>query len=202
MPDKHFILLGAGGHARSLISLIRRNGDGIECIIDNNARIGETIMDVPVDVALKGRTSPLILAIGDNENRKIEFFEHKSALVSEPIIHDEAYVDGTALLSVGTQVFCRAYIGPMVRINENTIINTHAVVEHEAAVGAHSHIATGAILLGRSSVGSHCFIGAGTVVRDGVTICNDVTVGANSFVNQNITSPGCYVGSPAKRLNK
>lgn len=202
MPKKHFSLLGAGGHARSLVSLIRRNGDAVECIIDNNAGNGETIMGVPVVLALEGRSLPLVLAIGDNEKRKVEFLANESALEPAAITHNDAFIDNSALLSIGVQVFCRAYIGPMVRIKENTIINTHAVIEHEAAVGAHSHIATGAILLGRSSVGSHCFIGSGAVIKDGISICDNVTVGANSFVNQNITSPGCYVGSPIKRLNK
>ena len=74
-----------------------------------------------------------------------------------------------------------AVIQPGTVIGDNSIINTHASVDHDCKIDAHVHIAPGAILCGgvcigeRSHVGTgvvivqNCQIGPGTLVRAGKT---------------------------------
>lgn len=44
------------------------------------------------------------------------------------------------------------------------------------------------------------FIGVNSVILHGVKICSNVIIGAGSVVPKSITSPGVYVGVPAKKI--
>jgi acetyltransferase-like isoleucine patch superfamily enzyme len=44
------------------------------------------------------------------------------------------------------------------------------------------------------------WLSANTVVLPGVSICSHVVVGANSVVTRDISQPGVYVGSPARKI--
>lgn len=47
-------------------------------------------------------------------------------------------------------------------------------------------------------IGSNVWIGGNVIICKGVTICDGVVVGANSVVTSSISTPGVYVGIPAK----
>lgn len=51
-------------------------------------------------------------------------------------------------------------------------------------------------------IGSDVWIGANVTICKGVKICDRVVVGANSVVKNSITSPGVYVGIPAKKIKE
>lgn len=200
MSAKQVILIGAGGHARALIGLLNSANINVAYVVDEKARPGEAIGTVPVLKVLPEDQCPLILAIGDSHHRERQFSYHKNRLYLPALVHPAAFTDCESTIGDAVQVFAGAYLGPFCHIDDNCIINTHAIIEHEAKVGAHSHIAVGAKLLGRSRVGARCFIGANAVIKDNVSTCDDVIVGANAFVNTSITEPGVYVGTPARRV--
>jgi len=50
-------------------------------------------------------------------------------------------------------------------------------------------------------LGDNVVFGANTVIIGPVTICDNVMVGAMSLVNKDITEPGIYVGSPARKVS-
>ncbi len=206
MSEAHLVIAGAGGHARSLVSLLRANKLEPQAIVDAHAAPGEMIMGIAVVTSidhlnLEGEINT-ILAIGDNALRKTKANDLKAQCYTLPLTHPSSFIDETAVLGCASQIFAGAYVGPLAEVGQFAIINTHAVIEHEASVGAFSHVAVGAKLLGRTRIGESCFIGAGAVIKDGISICDGVTVGANSFVNKSIDEPGVYVGSPARKLNR
>jgi acetyltransferase-like isoleucine patch superfamily enzyme len=79
-------------------------------------------------------------------------------------------------------------------------VNTGAIVEHDASVGAFSHVAVRACLAGGSQLGAGCMLGAGATVIDGLSVCDDVTIGAGAVVTVTLSAAGTYVGVPARRL--
>ncbi|SEA44383.1 NeuD/PglB/VioB family sugar acetyltransferase [Alkalimonas amylolytica] len=193
------IVLGAGGHARSVLALLNSLQRPVHAVLDPAAQPGETIMGVPV-LAELALTAPCVLAVGDNQRRAVLFKQHQQWVLADALIHPSALLDATATLGKASQVLALAYIGPMARLGLNCLVNTRAVMEHESCLGDHSHLSVGAVLLGRAQVGAYCFIGAGAVIKDGVSLCDGVVVGANAFVNVDITEPGTYVGTPIRRL--
>ena len=199
--SRNVSLIGAGGHARACVALLRAAGCVVAHVWDEQVSSAqEKVLDLPIEslpnVLPEGE---LVLAIGDCHKRAA-LFAHFADKVGEPVVHPSAVIESSSHLEKGVLVGAGAFIGPEAQIGENTLINTHAVVEHESQVGKHSHISVGTILCGRVRVGDRCFIGAGAVVKDKVTICDDVTVGAGAVVVASITEPGIYVGCPARKI--
>ncbi|MDO6540681.1 NeuD/PglB/VioB family sugar acetyltransferase [Alteromonas stellipolaris] len=193
-------LLGAGGHARSVLSLLRSIDVQVARIVDSTALADENVMGIPVVSDLAKSVESLVLSVGDNKIREAMFHQYHTRLWNKPLVHQRASIDENATAQRGSQIFSGAYVGPLCIVGENTIVNTHAIVEHESRIGCHSHIAVGAMVLGRCSLGDRCFVGAGAVIREGVRLTDGVIIGANAFVNCDIDEPGLYVGSPARKV--
>ncbi|MEZ4720761.1 MAG: acetyltransferase [Flavobacteriales bacterium] len=204
LKNDKLVVLGSGGHARAVIALAHDSGFQISGIYDDSFKKGshETILSVP----LKGLPSEipavqkLILAIGNNHQRK-EAFERFSNQLFEPnLVHQTAFIQSSVKFGRSNLVFPKASINAETHIGSNNIINSGCIVEHECMVKDHTHISIGAILGGRVNIGNGCFIGAGAVVKDQISICDNVTVGAGSVVVRSITEPGTYVGNPLRKI--
>ena len=202
--NKKINIIGAGGHSRSLISLLYHNNYIIDGIYDNtfNADINEEIMSVKVRGKISNvpTDSTLILSIGDNGLREKYFHQFNNLIAHENILHPTAYIETPNKAGNSNQIFAKVYINAKVNIGINNIINSGAIIEHEVCINNHNHISVGSILCGRVKIGSNCFIGAGATVIDKISICDHVIIGANSVVIKNIDSPGTYVGNPARRI--
>jgi len=197
--NKTLIIVGCGGHARSIADVALFNGYEKLIFVDENARDNEVILDFNVinNFALLEEPNQFILGIGDNTKRSISFSTYHSEI---QLISKDAYVGLQSSISHGVFVGHNAYIGPLTCIGENTIINTHAIVEHECIIGKHSHISINSTIAGRCKIGDNVFVGAGAIIKDGIEICSKVTIGSGSVVIENITKPGIYVGIPAKKI--
>ncbi|MCP4268652.1 MAG: acetyltransferase [Candidatus Brocadiaceae bacterium] len=197
-------IVGAGGHARSLINLLELNKYEIIGIYDDsyNSLIKETINEYDVKNNLKHLPSnyPVVLAIGDGKKRDSLYGLYKSQILKDSLVHPKAHIEKRVQIGDSNQVFAMAIINCNVRIGENNIINTGSIIEHECCIGSHNHISIGAMIAGRVKLGNRCFVGAGVAIIDKLEICDDVIIGANAVVVENITVPGTYVGNPARRI--
>lgn len=202
---KKALIIGAGGHTRSLIELLEQSEWQIEGIIDEsfNSDKQETVLGYAVvgDWNWK-KLSEYQVFIGNGrlQDRDRVFKQFQKQLVQENVWHPRASISKHTKMGFSNQIFANAMINSEVIIGNNNIINTSSVIEHNCVIGNHNHISIGALVCGKVTIGSHCFLGAGSVIKDGISICDDVTVGANSVVIQDITLPGTYVGNPTKRL--
>ena len=200
-PLPPLAVLGAGGHALVVVAMLRQLGYPLVAALDLHPEPSRSLLGVPV-VAEQERPAgvPLVLAIGDNQRRQELYQQLRSELWHRPLIHPTACVSTAAQLEETAILLAGCHVGPLARVAANCIINTRAVVEHEAEIGAHCHLAVGATLLGGARIGEGCFIGAGAVIRDGISIVAGTTIGANSYVHRTIDHPGVYGGVPARRL--
>jgi len=197
-------IFGAGGHARSLISLLKNSKFKILGIYDDsfNPEVKEFINSIEILGVLGSYNSSerIVLAYGDNHKRRKLFLNYLKNLHQETICHLMSFVDETASFGQSNLVFANVVINSNVKIGDNNIINTGAIIEHEVEIGSHNHISVGSIICGRSSIGNNCFLGAGSVIIDKVKICDDVTIGANSVVLKSIEESGTYVGNPLRKI--
>lgn len=198
---KKLVLIGCGGHARSVADIALIAGYTDIIFLDSNARPGETIFGFPVtsDEAVLAGDVEVIIALGDNEDRCAEYDRYADKNFAE-IVSPTAHVGRDAEIGRGTVILQDAHVGPEAKIGENTIINTKALVEHECVIGAHTHISVNSTVAGRCKIGSFVFVGAGSVVRDGKSVCDNVVIGAGAVVVKHITEPGIYAGTPAVRI--
>lgn len=197
-------ILGAGGHTRSLISLLKNQSIEIAGIFDEtfDPKKEEIIMSCKVLGPLPSVDflKKIVLSYGDNIKRKSLFEKYKNLIINDTICHSTTYIDESVIFGTANFIFARSYLNARVELGNNNIINTGAIIEHEVKIGSHNHISVGVIICGRVKIGDECFIGAGTVINDKITICNGVTIGSNSVVIRNILEPGTYVGNPARKL--
>lgn len=201
---KQVVVLGAGGHARSVIALLQDCGYTVRGIFDRSYQAGsdEQILGVPV----VGREEdiptevPVVLALGDNKKRGEAFGRFQAQIVEEAIIHPSVTIHASVQMGRANLLFPKSFLNAEAKIGDNNIINSGCIIEHECQIGSNTHISVGSILAGRVSVGSGCFIGAGAIVRDGISICKNVLIGAGGVVVRNLKEPGTYVGNPLKGL--
>ena len=202
--SKELYILGSGGHARSLITLLENCCYKILGLLDDSYSITENeligvypLVGTENDIANSNR---LILAIGDNKKRENYFRKYYNQIVKENLIHPMSSIEKYTNLGYYNQIFANVYINSFATIGENNIINSNCIIEHEVDIGNHNHISVNSTLCGRVSIGNRCFIGAGTVVIDKVSICDDVIIGANSTVIKDVIEKGTYVGSPVRKI--
>ncbi len=190
------IILGCGGHARSVADVALANGIEELIFVDDNARPQEKIWEFNVLKNLPSITAPIIIALGDNQQRADRFAQQKNVT---SLIALSAHIGKNARIEPGVFVANGAHIGPNAQIGANTIINTHAVIEHDCTIGKHCHISVNATVAGKCDIGDFVMLGAGATVIDGIKICSNVIIGAGAVVIQDITEPGTYVGIPARK---
>jgi len=203
---KDIIVIGAGGHCRSALSIIKLQSLYRPiAILDYNTHSDEFINGIPVlpiQHMMDLGCLDVFMAIGDNSKREKSIQEMRCHGFSFPnVISPNAFVDPTSVLGIGIFIGNNVHIGPHASIGSFTIVNTSSVIEHESEIGMFSQICPGSIICGRSHISDYCFLGANSVIRDKLHIADHTTIGAGACVVKSIISPhGTYVGVPAKSL--
>ena len=208
---KPLILIGGGGHCRSAIDVIEAEGSfSVVGITDQREKIGQKISGYEI-VAADAKLPELIrehqnclVTVGQlkNPELKVKLFEMATDFGAQfpTIISPNAFVSRHAEIEGGTILFHRSVVNAGSVIGKNCIINTGAIVEHDVTIGDHTHISPGSVVNGHCTIGSRTLIGSGTVIIQEVHIGDNIVVGANSTVTKNLTKPGVYIGSPAKKI--
>lgn len=202
---KDIAIIGAGGHTRSSVNLLKQYFKNAYFSIyeDNyNLEVEEYIDDAKVIGTISmidKKTQNIFLSVGDNNKREKYFNTFNEKIIKENLIHSSSYMEKGIKIGVSNQLFANTYINSYVEIGDNNIINTSAILEHEVKVGSHNHISVGAKLCGRVSLGSRCFVGAGAIIIDKLSICDDVIIGAGTVVINDIKEAGTYAGNPARK---
>ena len=182
-------ILGAGGHARALVELVRASRPDVQIVaaVDDAPSPPKDVLGVPVigdsvqleELRERGvRNAGLgIGAVTDNQQR-IEHFDRLRGLgfTIPSFCHPRASVEPSVTMGQGNQIFAGAVIGSCVRLGDNTIINSGSVLSHDCQIGSHTHIAPGAILAGGVNVGQNTLVGMGVTVYLGVTIGDNVVI--------------------------
>jgi UDP-perosamine 4-acetyltransferase len=204
---KDLILLGAGGHARSVLDTATQAGYSVIGIIDlNYSGRDEDIMGVKVIGGLEqlDRYTPakaaLFLAHGDNGERA-ELFARFGGYTFPNLIHPSAIVAPGAEVGAGTIVHAGAILNAMVSVGENTIINTAAVIDHESSIGPHCHIGPRVVVSGRVRIGEGTFVGVGSTIKDKIKVGAHVVIGAGAVVIRDIPDGSKVAGVPAKPIS-
>lgn len=203
---KPLILIGGGGHCKSLIDVAESAGYRIAGILDRPEELGKKILNYEVigsddDIPKYVGSAEFIISVGyiRNPDLRIKLYE----LVKQQggqfatLIASTAYVSQYASLGEGTVVMHHAFVNAEATVGKNVILNTFSNIEHGSIVGDQCHISTGVMVNGDCKVGNNCFIGSGSVLYNGVSITDGVVVSAGSVVRRPISIKGVYSGNPA-----
>lgn len=196
------LILGFGGHARSVGDIALQAGFQELLFLDDKAQDGEGFSGFPAVRILPSKNERCwhaFPAAGDNGVRERQCFNPPFPLTT--LVSPSASVATEVSLGLATFVARQAHIGPCAQIGQGVILNTGCVVEHECQISDFAHISVNSTVAGRSKIGRRVLIGAGAVVIDGVSVCDDVVIGAGAVVVSDIDQPGKYLGIPARRIS-
>lgn len=197
-------LIGAGGHAVSLTSMMLKGIDVVGYVnfapsdtlalpwLGSDAEFLEHHPDMPVHIAVvMGRNGDLSL-----RRRIINMYKHCQMPV---LVAESALVTPLSKIGRGSAVMHRAVVNGA-SVGEMNVVNTGAIVEHGVTTGSNVFIGPGAVVCGGVTIGSDVMIGAGAVIRNNVTVCSGCVIGMGSVVTKDIDQNGVYVGNPCKKL--
>lgn len=121
----------------------------------------------------------------------------------------------------GCQIGAQSFIGPFVEIQKSveigsrTKVQSHTFICELVSIGDDCFIGHGVMFINdlfqsggpargdknkwkHTHIGNRVSIGSNATILP-VRICDDVVIGAGAVVTRDITSPGIYVGNPAKK---
>lgn len=209
---KKIVLIGAGGHCKVIIDIIRsRNEYEIVGITDKN-NVG-TVFNVPIignddvlnELYDKG-VKYAFICVGAFNNIKIRnviYTRLKQIGYKLPVLlHKKAIVSQYASIEEGTCVMAGAIINPDAHISENCIINTGTIIEHECNINKNCNISPNCSIAGNVVVKNNTFIGIGSTVIEGINIGENVIIGAGTVVIRNVYDNCVMAGVPAKIIRK
>jgi len=204
--EKNLVLIGGGGHCKSVIEVAESAGYNILGILDRPEEVGKKVLaheviGVDDDISQFVDKAEFVITVGFIKNPSLRIKLYEKVLQAggklATLIASTAYVSKYAKIGQGTVVMHQAFVNAGAEIGDNVIINTLANIEHDACIGNQCHISTGAMINGDCKVGDNCFIGSQSVLANAISICPNVVVGAGSFVRKNIVQVGIYFGNPA-----
>lgn len=201
MESTKLLIIGFGGHARSIADVALKAGHSQLTFLDPMARFQEHFFNFPVVKDIASFHGCCIAAAGDCSKRRQQFdLARASHWQMCSVISPHATQGLGVNLGEGSFIAHHAHIGPLAKIGQGCIINTGAIVEHDCDIGNFSHVSVRSVLAGGVTLGQDVFIGAGAVVKQSIYIGDAVTIGAGATVVHDIIEPGIYVGTPAKLL--
>lgn len=206
---KPLILIGGGGHCKSVIDVAESAGYAILGVLDRPEEVGKKVLSYEVigtddDMARYVDRAEFIVTVGQIKSPDLRIKLHKMIEQAggklATIVAPTAHVSKYAQLGEGTVVMHQAVVNADAKIGKGCIINTFANIEHDVVVGDYCHISTGAMVNGGATITDGTFLGSQSVVNQCVKIEWGGVIASLSVVNKDITEKGIYAGNPAKLI--
>jgi sugar O-acyltransferase (sialic acid O-acetyltransferase NeuD family) len=193
------VLLGAGGHARSVADVLTRAGGQLALVAgepDGAWSVPVASSDAEAFTFAEEQGCQVLVAVGPNDLRHRLHLAVATHLRSEAVVAPSATVASD--LGAGTVVLNHAHVGPASVIGEAVVINTASVVEHDCRIDDAVHIAPGARVLGGVTIGALTLVGSGATVLPGVKVGARVTIGAGAVVISDVPDGATVLGVPGR----
>ena len=209
-PGPPLILLGAGGHAKVLLALVQaaqRHVIGV-CdpqLVAEDKEYWRGVRVLGRDEAIEhynphevGLINGIGKLVGSSRRTHLYTSLRQRGYRFPTLVHPSAWVAADARLSEGVQIMAGVCIQPGCRVGENSIVNTHASIDHDCDIAEHVHIAPGATLCGNVRVDSRAFIGAGAVILQNLTVGADAVVGAGTTLSRDLAPGHTRIGTASR----
>jgi sugar O-acyltransferase (sialic acid O-acetyltransferase NeuD family) len=211
-------IIGAGGFAKEVAWLFyeafeaSRANNGIYAFVvdDESKEVGLAIHGHPIineskfTEITKNTEANIYIGIGSGELRRKIVEKHKKNHPGHkfpPLIHPSVIYDkrpGAVVFHEGAIICAGCILTTDIIISSFTQINLNCTIGHDSRIGAFSTVSPGAHISGKVEIGDLCFIGTNASIIENIKICPLVTVGAGATVVRDISSPGTYIGTPAR----
>lgn len=203
------IIIGAGGHTRSIIDALIRQGE-YECVglIEKESMEYPSYMGIEVigsDEDLKDLAQKVdyaFIGIGKNLELREKMAKHLKGLGYEfaTIVDPSAIIACDVEIDEGVFVGKKAIINAGSHVGKHSIINTGAIIEHDCLIEDFVHAAPGVILGGGVHLERKVHLGMGSIVNEGIKIHQGTFIGSGSLVTKDMKAGILAYGSPCKEV--
>jgi sugar O-acyltransferase (sialic acid O-acetyltransferase NeuD family) len=212
--SKKILLIGAGGHCKSVLdSLLERNEYEEIGIVDKKENIGSSVIGIPIVgcdddllALFNNGYKYAYVTVGSvgNPTLRIKLFNILSEIGYEiPVIIDSSSkVSNHTIIEQGVFIGKQSIVNAGTVIQRGAIINSGSIVEHDCQIGAFVHIAPGAVLGGGVIVGENAHVGSNTTIKQQVSIGSNTIIGMGSVVLKNIQASIMAYGNPCREVKK
>ena len=193
MDRKPLILVGGGGHCKSVIDVAESAGYNILGILDKPEEVGKQVLAYKVigtddDIPQYVDKSEFVITVGQIKScairKKIAERIEAAGGKLATIVASDATVSKYATIGEGTVILHKCVVNADAKIGKNCIINTMANIEHEVEIGDFCHISTGVMVNGMTKVGGETFIGSGSVLYNCIEVPNNSIIPAGTIVRK------------------
>ena len=204
--NRSLILIGDGGHCKSVINIAESAGYNILGILDTAEHIGKKVLNYEVigtdeDIDRFIDYASFIVTIGHIKDASLRIKLHEEIMRKNgtltTLISPTAIVSRYANIEEGSVIMHQAVVNADVHIGKGCIINTFANIEHDSIIGDYVHVSTGTMVNGNCNVGRESFLGSQSAMVNGTSITAGCVIAAGSIVRKDIKIRGIYSGNPA-----
>lgn len=204
--SRKILLLGAGGHCKSVIDTLNSIGSFEDIgIVEKDKLVNSTLENIVgydddlADLYNAGYEYAFVTlgSIGNPKNRINLFNKIMNIGFKIPnIIDPSAIVSNNIVMGYGNFIGKRAVINTGTIIGNGVIVNTGSIVEHDCKLENFVHLAPGSILCGGVAVGENSHIGAGAIIKQSIIVGSNSIIGMGSVVLNNIPPNSVAYGNP------
>jgi len=203
------VVVGAGGHARSVLGLLQDIGCKVAGLVADGIEPGQMLAGVSLlggldklpEIYSLHPQADWVMAIGDNYRRlriMNEIRSQQPGVCFPAVVHPSAELAHDVVLDEGVVVMPGAVIMAGCRLDACSLMNTKASLDHESNLAEGASLAPGVTTGGRVQIGRRSFIGLGATIVQGVNVGADTVLGAGSLLLQDLPEKVLAYGQPAK----
>lgn len=209
---RELFVVGAGGHARELLSLVSR-------CIGESARVRvcvESGWDAPLEIAgvpvesldaIEGQLVGVeyVVAIGNSEAReRIARRLDGAGAIATQLVDPSVTCLGRVAIGQGSVLCAGSVLTCDIDIGRHVHVNAGCLVHHDARIGDFATLSPGVRVAGHVEIGAHAFIGIGATIINGrpgqpLRIGEGAVVAAGAVVTKDVPSRAMVAGVPAVR---
>lgn len=204
-------VIGAGGHAKSVIALCETLGHTIHALIIPNEMSVSFRTEYPIVQEkslkqLKESVDGLVIGIGmslpqQTKRSRIDSIQNLGFRFPN-IVSQDSQIDSRTKFGEGTVVFPGAIVNRSVNVGSWSTLGHGAIIEHDSELGSNCFVGPGAIVCGGVSVEEDVVLGAGSILLPGIRIGRESIIGAGSVVTKDIAPQAIVYGNPARIRNE